>query len=337
MSKAGCGGSVCVWLQGEVVAVPAAGNPREQKASTAGGAVRFGDVLRRAREDCNLTQEQLAEMSGLHVRTIQNLESGRTRTAHPGNLERLCAALRLAPAQRAAFLDAARSGRRGETLITGQDRKLQDRELETTASGPDNGSNDAANGGTWPPGSTDRIGRYWTVAAVAAVAVLASALGVAWWLLGGDSTDGRAGATDVSVEPQHPGETCQRPRVEQSEAADVLGATPLQVDGRVLEATLMRNQDDDTLSVYAQLHGALRASDQIWLDITFVYDGDPRADRLHEKCGYLFASGGGDRTVTESFVLQPQVGLAARACAAAFNRTGMNYFSCTAWHAFPDR
>ena len=58
----------------------------------------FGDRLRRDRVAAGLTQEELAERSGLSVRAISDLERGRVRRPRYGTAQRLAGAL-LAPGQ----------------------------------------------------------------------------------------------------------------------------------------------------------------------------------------------------------------------------------------------
>jgi len=70
----------------------------------------FGAELRARRRKAGLSQEELAERSGVSVRTIGNLERSRARWPHRGTLHRLAGALDLHGAARAEFLAAA--GRR---------------------------------------------------------------------------------------------------------------------------------------------------------------------------------------------------------------------------------
>jgi transcriptional regulator with XRE-family HTH domain len=59
------------------------------------GAESPGVWLRRRRESAGLTQEELAERSGLATRTISNLESDRIRRPHPRSLQAVVTALGL--------------------------------------------------------------------------------------------------------------------------------------------------------------------------------------------------------------------------------------------------
>ena len=55
----------------------------------------FGDRLRRDREAAGLTQEELAEKTGLSVRAISNIERGRTAAPRPSSLRLIARALTL--------------------------------------------------------------------------------------------------------------------------------------------------------------------------------------------------------------------------------------------------
>jgi tetratricopeptide (TPR) repeat protein/transcriptional regulator with XRE-family HTH domain len=67
----------------------------------------FADLLRRLRRDARLTQEELAEDAAVSLRTIQDLEGRRHRTAHKPTAERLAGALNLTGPARALFVKAA--------------------------------------------------------------------------------------------------------------------------------------------------------------------------------------------------------------------------------------
>ncbi|MBV9279338.1 MAG: helix-turn-helix transcriptional regulator [Chloroflexi bacterium] len=69
----------------------------------------FGALLRRFRHAASLTQEELAERTGLSVQGISNLERG-IRHPYPDTLRRLAEALGLTGAERAQFEAAGRSG-----------------------------------------------------------------------------------------------------------------------------------------------------------------------------------------------------------------------------------
>jgi tetratricopeptide (TPR) repeat protein/transcriptional regulator with XRE-family HTH domain len=72
--------------------------------------VTIGATLRAWRERALLTQEQLAERSGMSVRSIRRLESREGARPRSSSLEVLAAALDLSEAERAALIGAVRSG-----------------------------------------------------------------------------------------------------------------------------------------------------------------------------------------------------------------------------------
>jgi transcriptional regulator with XRE-family HTH domain len=67
----------------------------------------FGNRLRDLRRSSGLSQQELAERSGMSIRAISNLESGRTRWPYPGSVGRLADALALRDAERAVFTATA--------------------------------------------------------------------------------------------------------------------------------------------------------------------------------------------------------------------------------------
>jgi tetratricopeptide (TPR) repeat protein len=67
----------------------------------------FGKRLRDHRVAACLSQEELAERSGVSVRAISDVERGRTRWPHPGSVYRLADALALVGPARAEFISAA--------------------------------------------------------------------------------------------------------------------------------------------------------------------------------------------------------------------------------------
>lgn len=74
----------------------------------------FGAMLRKYRVAAGLTQEELAERSGLSARAISNLERGQTGRPFRASAELLARALALPEAAAARFVAAARGGpRRG--------------------------------------------------------------------------------------------------------------------------------------------------------------------------------------------------------------------------------
>jgi len=70
----------------------------------------FGARLRECRQSAGLSQQELAERSGLSVRAISDLERSRTRFPYQDSLGRLADALGLRDPARAEFITAA--GRR---------------------------------------------------------------------------------------------------------------------------------------------------------------------------------------------------------------------------------
>ena len=69
----------------------------------------FGDLLRRCRNSANITQEDLAERTGLTPQAISLLERGERRRPHRYTVEKLVEALVLTGSDRARFESAARS------------------------------------------------------------------------------------------------------------------------------------------------------------------------------------------------------------------------------------
>src|SRR5215472_16360143 len=82
------------------------------------GQETFGRLLRKYRHAANLTQEELAERSGLSVEGIGVLERGDRRSPRPSTVEYLSGALRLTPEQKERFIAAAR-GVPDASLATG--------------------------------------------------------------------------------------------------------------------------------------------------------------------------------------------------------------------------
>jgi transcriptional regulator with XRE-family HTH domain len=67
----------------------------------------FGSRLRAGRLAAGLSQEELADRSGVSVRAISDLERGRTRWPHPNSVDRLADALDLDDAPRAELVALA--------------------------------------------------------------------------------------------------------------------------------------------------------------------------------------------------------------------------------------
>jgi transcriptional regulator with XRE-family HTH domain len=74
------------------------------------GVTTFAALVQRWRHTANLTQEGLAERSGLSPRSIQNLESGRVSRPRRDSVRLLADALGLTGRPRAEFEHAARLG-----------------------------------------------------------------------------------------------------------------------------------------------------------------------------------------------------------------------------------
>lgn len=85
-----------------------------------GGLKTFGQLLRRYRRESGLTQEQLAEQSGISVRAIGDLERGVKHQPRDATVEFLADALHLSDPQRARLL--ASVAQRGGTIGAGQPR-----------------------------------------------------------------------------------------------------------------------------------------------------------------------------------------------------------------------
>jgi transcriptional regulator with XRE-family HTH domain len=73
------------------------------------GAATMGQLLRGYRERALLTQERLAEVAGLSVRTVRGLELGQVRRPRMGSIRDLAAALELDDDEREALVLAVRA------------------------------------------------------------------------------------------------------------------------------------------------------------------------------------------------------------------------------------
>ncbi|MFS8099749.1 helix-turn-helix domain-containing protein [Lentzea alba] len=76
------------------------------------GATAFGDFLRFYRLRAELTQEELAERTGVSVRAISDMERGRARCPQRRTVELLAGGLALPADEAAEFAELARAGRR---------------------------------------------------------------------------------------------------------------------------------------------------------------------------------------------------------------------------------
>jgi len=72
-----------------------------------GAGTALGAWLSACRKSAGLSQQELAERSGLSIRAISNLERGRSRSPHPSTVRRLADTLELQGEARAEFIAAA--------------------------------------------------------------------------------------------------------------------------------------------------------------------------------------------------------------------------------------
>jgi transcriptional regulator with XRE-family HTH domain len=72
------------------------------------GEISFGFLLRQHRRAARLTQETLAEKSGLSVRAIRGMEIGERHSPRSDTVDLLARALRLSETERLHFEAAAR-------------------------------------------------------------------------------------------------------------------------------------------------------------------------------------------------------------------------------------
>ncbi len=84
----------------------------------------FGHLLRRYRTRSGLTQEELAEVARISVRSVTDLERGVSRSPHKDTVIRLADALRLAEQERGAFLEAARGRETSAIASTSESPRL---------------------------------------------------------------------------------------------------------------------------------------------------------------------------------------------------------------------
>jgi transcriptional regulator with XRE-family HTH domain len=83
---------------------------------------QFGPLLRRFRSRAGLTQEALAERSGLGVRTVRGLETGERGDPRVGTVEALADALELTAAERVELLASTGTPVPASTVPAGDDR-----------------------------------------------------------------------------------------------------------------------------------------------------------------------------------------------------------------------
>ncbi|MCM0677696.1 helix-turn-helix domain-containing protein, partial [Micromonospora phytophila] len=82
--------------------------PDHDRSRSPGGRTRLPDLLRGHRLAAGLTQAELASRAGVGVRTVRDLERGRSARPQRTTVELLAGALELTGAARSAFLAAAR-------------------------------------------------------------------------------------------------------------------------------------------------------------------------------------------------------------------------------------
>src|SRR5262249_33687064 len=83
----------------------------------------FAVLLRRLREDAQLTQEELADAARLSPRSVSDLERGVNRTARKVTAQLLASALNLEGQAQAMFVGAARGLRPAEDVLAAQSGK----------------------------------------------------------------------------------------------------------------------------------------------------------------------------------------------------------------------
>ncbi|MCO1596393.1 helix-turn-helix domain-containing protein [Micromonospora sp. RHAY321] len=88
--------------------------PDHDRSRSPAGRTGLSDLLRGHRRTAGLTQAELASLAGVGVRTVRDLERGRSVRPQRTTVELLAAALELTGGTRAAFLAAARNTAGGE-------------------------------------------------------------------------------------------------------------------------------------------------------------------------------------------------------------------------------
>ena len=86
-------------------------NAGQEECGSITGQPGFGEVLRGHRRAARLTLEQLAEVSGVSVRTLSDMERGRSKGPQQRTVTALADALVLADDARKQFVELAREGR----------------------------------------------------------------------------------------------------------------------------------------------------------------------------------------------------------------------------------
>ena len=133
------------------------------------GQARPGEWLRKQRVAAGLTQEDLAERSGVSVRAIADLERGRTRRPYPSSVKALVRALGLSDEAGAGLVARYRAG--GDGASTGGDRDADDAGAADNAGGSGGGGTGggAAVPRQLPAGVANFAGRAVELAALDAV------------------------------------------------------------------------------------------------------------------------------------------------------------------------
>jgi tetratricopeptide (TPR) repeat protein/transcriptional regulator with XRE-family HTH domain len=106
----------------------------------------FADLLRQLRKQARLTQEELADEAAVSLRTIQDLEGRRHRTAHKPTAERLAEALTLTGPVRTLFVRAATGRAQPAEVLAAQAAD----EPPGAADGPEPGREDETPVGAGP-------------------------------------------------------------------------------------------------------------------------------------------------------------------------------------------
>jgi predicted ATPase/DNA-binding XRE family transcriptional regulator len=110
--------------QGLVLASIPVDKREGERVLNAGEQLTFGDLLRQHRNAAGLTQEELAERSGLSVDTISLLERGEHRRPHRYTTQSLAEALGLSQSDRIRFETSARKPGGGATARAAQTSDL---------------------------------------------------------------------------------------------------------------------------------------------------------------------------------------------------------------------
>jgi transcriptional regulator with XRE-family HTH domain len=96
-------------------------------------AITFAELLRQLRVEARLTQEELAEKSGLSPRSISDLERGVSRTARKGTALLLADALGIGGSMQAAFVAAARGRAPVSEVLAARDSNVAQGRHDTEA------------------------------------------------------------------------------------------------------------------------------------------------------------------------------------------------------------